>query len=46
MFKVSWPQRDELIGSTMVVLIITLIFALFIFGIDQLLSKLVQMILG
>ena len=37
--KVSWSTREELIGSTMVVIVITFISAVFIGLIDLLLSK-------
>jgi preprotein translocase subunit SecE len=37
--KVSWSTRQELIGSTLVVIVITFIAALFIGIIDVLLSK-------
>ena len=43
MAKVSWPNRDELKGSTVVVIIVTLAFALFTFGIDRALSFLVRL---
>jgi len=37
--KVSWSNRQELIGSTLVVIVITFITALFIGIIDLFLSK-------
>jgi preprotein translocase subunit SecE len=37
--KVSWSNREELMGSTVVVIIVTAIMALFIFIIDSVLSK-------
>jgi preprotein translocase subunit SecE len=37
--KVSWSSREELIGSTSVVLVITFILGVFIGIIDLLLSK-------
>jgi len=37
--KVSWSTRKELVGSTIVVIIITLILAFYIGLIDILLSK-------
>jgi len=46
MGKVSWPSRDELRTSTMVVLIVTVIFAVFIGGFDWFLSQIVQWFLG
>jgi preprotein translocase subunit SecE len=44
MAKVSWPTRDELKGSTVVVIIVTLAFAVFTFGIDRALSFLVRLL--
>ena len=44
MLKVSWPTREELKASTVVVIIVTLAFALFTFGIDRALSFLVRLL--
>jgi len=44
MAKVSWPLRDELKNSTVVVIIVMLAFALFTFGIDRALSFLVRLL--
>lgn len=43
--KVVWPTRDMLIGSTTVVIIISLIFAVYIFVVDKVLSLLVGLFL-
>jgi preprotein translocase subunit SecE len=45
MNKVSWPNWDELKGSTYVVLSLSLILILFLFFVDLLLSKLLNFIL-
>ncbi len=45
MKKVSWPSWQELKGSTIVVLILSLILAVFLFLVDMILSKLVNVIL-
>ena len=45
MKKVSWPSWEELKGSTMVVLTLSLILAFFLFFVDTLLSKIVNLIL-
>jgi len=45
MSKVSWPSREELIGSTYVVLILSGIMAVYIFGIDTLLSNILKLLL-
>jgi preprotein translocase subunit SecE len=39
MKKVSWPKREELKDSTVVVLITSLLFAAFVFVIDKILSE-------
>jgi preprotein translocase subunit SecE len=43
--RVTWPTRQELINSTVVVLALTVIVAFFLGGVDIGLSKLVQRIL-
>ena len=45
MNKVSWPNWDELKGSTYVVLSLSLILILFLFFVELLLSKLLNFIL-
>ncbi|MFA5411607.1 MAG: preprotein translocase subunit SecE [Candidatus Omnitrophota bacterium] len=42
--KVSWSSRQELIGSTLVVIVVTVIMALFIGIIDLLLSKALSLV--
>ena len=39
MKKVTWPKREELRESTMVVIVTSLIFAVFVFVIDKILSE-------
>lgn len=45
MSKVSWPNWDELKGSTYVVLTLTLILIVFLFFVDLILSKILNYIL-
>ncbi len=45
MKKVSWPTWQELKGSTIVVLILSLILAVFLFVVDLVLSKIMHLIL-
>ena len=45
MMKVSWPTKDELIGSTIVVLASLAVLSLFIGACDIILSKIVNMIM-
>ncbi|MFZ1684138.1 MAG: preprotein translocase subunit SecE [Candidatus Zixiibacteriota bacterium] len=42
--KMTWPTKDELIGSTVVVIVTSLIIAVFIGIVDWALSSLVKMI--
>jgi len=42
--KVTFPSRDEVIGSTKVVVVLVIIIAVFLGLIDMLLSKLIGMI--
>ena len=40
--KVSWPTREGLFGSTTVVIVLCLILAVFIFGVDWILSNILK----
>jgi preprotein translocase subunit SecE len=42
--KVSWPRREELISTTGVVLFVCVLFSIFVFGIDVVLSRLLKLI--
>jgi preprotein translocase subunit SecE len=42
--KVSWPKREQLISTTGVVLFICVVFSLFVFGVDVVISKLMELI--
>ncbi len=44
--KVTWPTKDELIGSTIVTIVVSLIVALFIGIVDRILSLVVRAIFG
>lgn len=46
MRKVSWPNRNELISNTVVTLIATAIVSLFIYGADQVISSILEIIYG
>jgi len=39
MKKVTWPTRSEVIGTTAVVIVATLVFALFLWGCDVVFYK-------
>ena len=45
MQKVSWSSKDELIGSTTVVIVSTVLLAMFIGAIDIILSRFIGLIL-
>jgi len=44
--KVSWISRQELAGSTLVVIVVSLILAIFIGVIDKILGTIMTFILG
>ncbi len=39
MKKVTWPTRNEVVGTTAVVIVATLVFALFLWGCDVVFYK-------
>jgi len=43
MAKVSWPTRNELLNSTYIVILVSIIFTIFIFLADILISNIVQL---
>jgi preprotein translocase subunit SecE len=43
--KVSWPNRQELINSTVVVITVTVVVALFLGAVDVALARIVERIL-
>ena len=44
--KVSWPSKDEIKGSTIVVIITSILLAAFTFGVDSSLSWVMRTMLG
>ncbi len=44
--KVTWPSKDELVGSTIVTVIVSLIMGFFIFTVDMGLSQAMRVVLG
>jgi len=42
--KVAWPSKDELIGSTIVVVVMSLLVSIFIGVVDQVLNRLVNLL--
>ena len=43
--KVTWPNRQELINSTVVVITVTVVIAFFLGGVDIVLARIVERIL-
>ena len=44
--KVVWPTRKETVTTAIMVLIMTIILAIFFFGVDSLFNTIVQFLLG
>lgn len=44
MKKVAWPQQQELIDNTIIVVVFTILISAFIFGIDQVYSSILELI--
>lgn len=45
-YKVSWPSREELSNSSVIVMIASLIIALLVFGIDSLFEWVLKLLYG
>lgn len=45
MKKVTWPTASELRESTMVVIVVCMVIALFVFGVDWVVSNILKAIL-
>ncbi|NBV31884.1 MAG: preprotein translocase subunit SecE [Bacteroidetes bacterium] len=44
MKKVAWPQQQELIDNTIIVVVFTILISAFIFGIDRVYSSILELI--
>jgi preprotein translocase subunit SecE len=44
--KVTWPTKEELIGSTVVTVVVSLIVSLFIGIVDRILTFLIRSVFG
>jgi preprotein translocase subunit SecE len=44
--KMSWPTKDELIGSTIVTVVVSVIISVFIGAVDRILVLMMQAIFG
>ena len=42
MKKVTWPTRSEVVGTTVVVIVATLIFAIYLWGCDVIFFKMIN----
>ena len=42
MKKVTWPGRNEVVGTTLVVIVATLIFAIYLWGCDFVFYKMIE----
>jgi len=45
MAKVSWPTREELMNSTLIVAVVGVLFTVYIFLADIILAKVIQLFL-
>ena len=45
MAKVNWPSREELMESTVITLVLSLVLALFIFSADLIISRVINFII-
>lgn len=44
--KVTWPSKKDTYASTMVVIVLVLLCAVFLGGVDIILSRLIRLVLG
>lgn len=44
MKKIVWPTKSQIINNTLIVIAVTLIAAVFIYGIDTVFGRLLQLI--
>ena len=45
MAKVSWPTRPELLNSTMIVAVVSILFTIYIFSADYILSTVMRFLM-
>jgi preprotein translocase subunit SecE len=46
MSKVSWPKREELLNSTMIVVVVSILFTIYIFFADYILAGVMRFIIN
>lgn len=44
--KISWPSRDELIGATIIVCILVVVFAFILGGMDAVFASMIKKIIS
>ena len=44
MKKVTWPTRNEVVSATVLVVVFSIIMALVVFGIDEIISRFINLI--
>ncbi|SHJ97246.1 protein translocase subunit secE/sec61 gamma [Malonomonas rubra DSM 5091] len=44
--KVTWPAKKETYASTTIVIVLVLLSAVFLGGVDMILSRLIRLVLG
>jgi len=45
MSKVSWPKKEELLNSTIIVAVVSVLFTIFIFSVDYILSWVMRFVM-
>ena len=45
MLKVSWPTKNELSGATLLVIVLSIIMAIFVYACDQVINRIVGLLL-
>ncbi|HUI93714.1 MAG TPA: preprotein translocase subunit SecE [Chitinivibrionales bacterium] len=45
MGKVSWPARNELMGATWLVIVLSLLMAIFVYTCDQVINRIIGLLL-
>lgn len=45
MLKVAWPSRNELMGATLLVIVISILMAVFVYACDQVINRIVGLLL-
>ena len=46
MRKCTWPTRDQLLESTVLVLVVMAVYSLYIFGVDQILYHVINYLIS